>query len=160
MLLIKVLADLEKLRAAFFYRHLGPKGPEEGMPLQPESCAEPKPLSSRSFCSSWPSCFRQPHADPRRMRRSVRTFMSIARRTEKDPKVRKDLNILCAVPVLLIKVLADLKNLRVVFFYRHLGPSGPEEGMPLQPESRAAPKSLLSCSSCSSWPSCFRRERD
>ena len=60
--------------------------------------------------------------------------MSIVRRTEKNAKVRKDLNILRAVPVLLIKVLADLKNLRAAFFYRHLGPSGPEEAPPPHPE--------------------------
>ena len=60
--------------------------------------------------------------------------MSIARRAEKNAKVRKDLNILRAVPVLLIKVLADLKNLRAAFFYRHLGPHGPKEGMPLHSE--------------------------
>ena len=39
-----------------------------------------------------------------------------------------------AVSVLLIKVLMDLKNLRVAFFYRHLGPSGPKTGTPLPPE--------------------------
>ena len=39
-----------------------------------------------------------------------------------------------AVPFLLIKVLMDLENLRVAFFYRHLGPSGPKTGMPLPPE--------------------------
>ena len=33
---IKVLTDLENRRDAFFYRHLGPHGPKEGMPLQPE----------------------------------------------------------------------------------------------------------------------------
>ena len=60
--------------------------------------------------------------------------MSIARWTEKNPKVRKDLNIPRAVPVLLIKVLTDLENLRTALFYRHLGPSGPKEGMPLPPE--------------------------
>ena len=49
--------------------------------------------------------------------------MSIARRAEKSPKVRKDLNILRAVPVPLIKVLTDLEKLRVAFFYRHLGPT-------------------------------------
>ena len=43
--------------------------------------------------------------------------MSIARRTEKNPKV-----------------LMDLENLRDAFFYRHLGPSGPKTGMPLHPE--------------------------
>ena len=53
--------------------------------------------------------------------------MSIARRTEKKAKVREDLNILRAVSVLLIKDLTDLEKLRVAFFYRHLGPSGPEE---------------------------------
>ena len=37
--------------------------------------------------------------------------MSIARRPEKNPKVREDLNILRAVPVPLIKVLADLDKL-------------------------------------------------
>ena len=36
VLLIKGLAALEKRRAAFFYRHSGPKGPKEGLPLQPE----------------------------------------------------------------------------------------------------------------------------
>ena len=76
--------------------------------------------------------------------------MSIARRPEKNPKVRKALNILRAVSVLLIKVLTDLEKLRAAFFYRHIGPSGPEEAPPPQPESCAAPKSLLSCSSCSS----------
>ena len=60
--------------------------------------------------------------------------MSIARWTEKNPKVRKDLNILRAVPVLLIKVLTDLENLRDAFFYRHLGPHGPKEVLPLHPE--------------------------
>ena len=39
-----------------------------------------------------------------------------------------------AVPVLLIKVLMDLENLRAAFFYRHEGPSGPKTGMPLPPE--------------------------
>ena len=33
---IKVLTDLENRRDAFFYRHLGPYGPKERMPLQPE----------------------------------------------------------------------------------------------------------------------------
>ena len=33
---IKVLTDLENLRAAFFYRHLGPHGPKAGSPLHPE----------------------------------------------------------------------------------------------------------------------------
>ena len=28
--------DLEKLQAAFFYRHLGPHGPKEVPPLHPE----------------------------------------------------------------------------------------------------------------------------
>ena len=51
------------------------------------------------------------------MRRSVRTLI-----------------FLRAVSVLLIKVLTNLKNLRSAFFYRHLGPSGPKEGMPLPPE--------------------------
>ena len=37
--------------------------------------------------------------------------MSIARRAEKSPKVRKALNILRAVPVPLIKVLTDLETL-------------------------------------------------
>ena len=37
--------------------------------------------------------------------------MSIARRPEKNPKVCEDLNILRAVSVLLIKVLADLDKL-------------------------------------------------
>ena len=45
--------------------------------------------------------------------------MSIARRPEKNAKVRKDLNILRAVPVLLIKVLTDLEKRRDAFFYRH-----------------------------------------
>ena len=36
ILLIKGLMDLENLRAAFFYRHLGPSGPKTGMPLHPE----------------------------------------------------------------------------------------------------------------------------
>ena len=67
-------------------------------------------------------------------------------------KVRKDLNVysndgpritlrsvrtlifLRAVSVLLIKVLTDLKNLRTALFYRHLGPHGPKEEMPLPPE--------------------------
>ena len=35
-LLIKVLMDLENLRAASFYRHLGPSGPKTGTPLPPE----------------------------------------------------------------------------------------------------------------------------
>ena len=73
--------------------------------------------------------------------------MSIARRAEKNAKVRKDLNILRAVPVPLIKDLTDLEKLRDAFFYRHEGPKGPKEGLPLQPESRAEPKSLLSCTS-------------
>ena len=60
--------------------------------------------------------------------------MSIARRTEKNPKVRKDLNIRRAVSVPLIKVLADLEKLRAAFFYRHLGPHGPKEAPPLHPE--------------------------
>ena len=38
------------------------------------------------------------------------------------------------MPVLLIKVLTDLENRRVAFFYRHLGPNGPEEDPLLQPE--------------------------
>ena len=53
----------------------------------------------------------------RRMRRSVRTLI-----------------FLRAVSVLLIKVLADLKKRRDALFYRHLGPHGPKEGMPLPPE--------------------------
>ena len=73
--------------------------------------------------------------------------MSIARRAEKNPKVRKDLNILRAVPLLLIKVLTDLDKRRAAFFYRHSGPYGPKEDPLLQPEPRAAPKSLLSCTS-------------
>ena len=63
-----------------------------------------------------------------------KTLMSIARWTEKNAKVRKDLNILRAVSVLLIKVLTDLENRRVAFFYRHEGPHGPEEDPLLQPE--------------------------
>ena len=51
------------------------------------------------------------------MRRSVRTLI-----------------FLRAVPVLLIKVLADLETLRAAFFYRHLGPHGPKEDPLLQPE--------------------------
>ena len=51
------------------------------------------------------------------MRRSVRTLI-----------------FLRAVSVLLIKVLADLKNLRDAFFYRHSGPHGPKEVPPLPPE--------------------------
>ena len=73
--------------------------------------------------------------------------MSIARWTEKNPKVRKDLNILRAVPVLLIKVLTDLDKRRDAFFYRHLGPYGPKEDPTPPPEPRAAPKPLLSCTS-------------
>ena len=46
-----------------------------------------------------------------------------------------------------IKGLTALEKLRVAFFYRHEGPKGPEEAPLLQPEPRAAPKSLLS------WPS-------
>ena len=42
--------------------------------------------------------------------------MSIARRPEKNPKVRKDLNILRAVSLPLIKVLTDLENRRDAFF--------------------------------------------
>ena len=34
--LIKVLTDLENLRVAFIYRHLGPHGPKEVPPLHPE----------------------------------------------------------------------------------------------------------------------------
>ena len=60
--------------------------------------------------------------------------MSIARWAEKSPKVRKALNILRAVPVRLIKVLTDLDKRRDAFFYRHSGPSGPKEGMPLHSE--------------------------
>ena len=56
--------------------------------------------------------------------------MSIARWPAKNAKVRKDLNILRAVPVLLIKVLTDLENLRTALFYRHLGPHGPKESPP------------------------------
>ena len=41
--------------------------------------------------------------------------MSIARRTEKDAKVRKDLNNIPAC------------GARAINFYRHSGPSGPEE---------------------------------
>ena len=51
------------------------------------------------------------------MRRSVRTLI-----------------FLRAVPVLLIKVLADLETLRAAFFYRHLGPHGPKEDPLLHPE--------------------------
>ena len=40
----------------------------------------------------------------------------------------RTLIFLRAVPVLLIKVLMDLENLRDAFFYRHLGPHGPKEG--------------------------------
>ena len=36
MPLIKVLTDLENRRVAFFYRHLGPKGPKEDPLLQSE----------------------------------------------------------------------------------------------------------------------------
>ena len=53
--------------------------------------------------------------------------MSIARWPAKNAKVRKDLNILRAVPGLLIKVLTDLEKLRDALFYRHLGPHGPKE---------------------------------
>ena len=60
--------------------------------------------------------------------------MSIARRTERNPKVRKDLNILRAVSMLLIKVLTDLEKLRDALFYRHLGPKGPEEDPTPHPE--------------------------
>ena len=73
--------------------------------------------------------------------------MSIARWAEKNAKVRKDLNILRAVSVLLIKGLTDLDKRRAAFFYRHSGPYGPKEDPLLQPEPRAAPKSLLSCTS-------------
>ena len=69
--------------------------------------------------------------------------MSIARWAEKNPKVRKDLNILRAVPVLLIKVLADLKKRRDAFFYRHLGPHGPKEVPPLHPELLRRPQTAL-----------------
>ena len=48
--------------------------------------------------------------------------MSIARRTEKNAKVRKDLNNIPAC------------GARAINFYRHSGPKGPEEGMPLHPE--------------------------
>ena len=52
--------------------------------------------------------------------------MSIARRTEKNAKVRKDLNIPpCGARA--IKVLTDLETRRDALFYRHLGPKGPEE---------------------------------
>ena len=61
------------------------------------------------------------------LRSGDRKLQSIARWTAKNAKVRKDLNILRAVPMLLIKVLADLKDLRAAFFYRHLGPHGPKE---------------------------------
>ena len=40
----------------------------------------------------------------------------------------RTLIFLRAVPLLLIKVLMDLENLRDAFFYRHLGPHGPKEG--------------------------------
>ena len=60
--------------------------------------------------------------------------MSIARWPAKNPKVRKDLNILRAVSVLLIKVLMDLEKRRAAFFYRHVGPHGPKEGPRLPPE--------------------------
>ena len=40
----------------------------------------------------------------------------------------RTLIFLRAVPVLLIKVLADLKKRRAALFYRHLGPHGPKEG--------------------------------
>ena len=39
---IKVLTDLKKRRDAFFYRHLGPNGPKDVLPLHPE------PLSKRA----------------------------------------------------------------------------------------------------------------
>ena len=93
------------------------------------------------------------------LRSGDRKLQSIARRPAKNAKVRKDLNILRAVPVLLIKVLTDLKKLRAAFFYRHLGPHGPKEGMPLHPEPlRLTP--FLSCPSCSSCPSCFRQQKN
>ena len=60
------------------------------------------------------------------MRRSVRTLI-----------------FLRAVSVLLIKVLTDLKNRRVAFFYRHLGPKGPKEGMPLHSEPLRRAQTVL-----------------
>ena len=61
------------------------------------------------------------------MRRSVRTLI-----------------FLHAVSMPLIKVLTALENRRDAFFYRHLGPHGPKEGLPLQPESlRRAQTALI-----------------
>ena len=94
------------------------------------------------------------------LRSGNRKLQSIARWTAKNAKVRKDLNILRAVPMLLIKVLADLKDLRAAFFYRHLGPHGPKEGSPMHPEPLRHAKWLSSCSSCSSCPSCFRQQKN
>ena len=47
---------------------------------------------------------------------------------KKSPKVRKDLNLFSASGApLVIKVLTDLENRHNTFFYRHVGPLGPEE---------------------------------
>ena len=81
---IKVLTDLEKRRNALFYRHLGPNGPKEVQPLHPE------PLFKRATTIKPAAHFagseQHPKSNP--SSRSVRTCMSIARRTEKNPKVR------------------------------------------------------------------------
>ena len=71
----------------------------------------------------WPGATAE-KAPPLQVRKDLHVYSTLDR---KNPKVRKDLNILRAVPVLLIKVLTDLKKLRAAFIYRHLGPHGPKE---------------------------------
>ena len=84
---IKVLTDLKKRRNKALYRHEGPSGPKEVPPLHPE------PLSKRAAIGKpmarLVGSAQHPKSKP--TSRSVRTCMSIARRTEKNPKVRRSL---------------------------------------------------------------------
>ena len=86
------------MRDAFFYRHLGPNGPKEVLPLHPG------PFSKRATTIKPAAHFTgsAQHPKSKLLFRSARTCMSIACRTEKKPKVRKDLNIYstpdCAEP--------------------------------------------------------------
>ncbi len=97
---IKVLTDLKKRRNKALYRHLGPNGPKEDPPLHPEPLFKRAPtvkLAAR-FAGS------EKHPKSKPASRSVRTCMSIARRTEKNPKVRRSLMSIARAGSRVIKV--------------------------------------------------------
>ena len=72
--------------------------------------------------------------------------MSIASCTAEHPKVCKTLMCSCTECLVPLRSLRTLKRVAGLFFYRHAGPNGPEEGFYLR--FGAVGNRAYQCSSC------------